>query len=230
MLKGIDYLKNQRHLTEDVINLFQLMYCDESGTVYADTSFPESALPKDTRFYDSVLFPIYDLYNNVIAISGRSLSPNAVAKYINTVYPKANHLFGLNRTWKECLKEKKVYVVEGNVDMIMMWQSGIKNVVGMLGSNLTLTQICLLARFVERIVLVPDGDNAGIKFLEKIKKSIPKKYEDFNISFGIVNLPSGYDPDKFLLEKGSKSLLQLESDMFLSLKQKLQNRLGVANG
>ena len=227
MIRGIDYLTQTRKLSIDTIYNFHLGYIDITGNIYTDV---DSSLPDvkiDPRFYDSAMFPIYDLYSNVIGISCRSLQGRKdLPKYINTVYAKGAHLYGFQSTWKDCLEAKKVYVVEGNVDTLQMWQSGIKNVVGMLGSNLTFNQICILSRFVEDIVLVPDGDNAGEKFLNKLRDTIPHRYKNMNLNFKLVKLPSGYDPDKFLQEKGSAEFLKLEMNMFYTLADRIKELEG----
>jgi DNA primase len=223
MIKALNYLKNERHLTDDTIRAFHLSYCDAHGHIYTDCDSRLENIKLDKRFNDATIFPIYNLYDELIAVSSRSMQndPN-IPKYVNTVYDKTQHLYGLNLTWRECLKENKVYVVEGNIDTLMMWQHGIKNVVGMLGSNLTFTQICILLRFARNIVLIPDGDKAGAKFLNKLKEVIPSKYADIDLNFSVVTLPNAYDPDKFLYEYGRKEFLQLENNLFYSLRHKLE--------
>jgi DNA primase len=219
MTPGHHYLINERHLTEETVKTFHLAYKSLEGHLYCDSDFPAGTLDLDPRFNGRVWFPIFDMYNNLIGISARILIQRATdPKYINTVYPKANHLFGLNVSWKECLRTKTAYVVEGNVDMIRLYQAGIKNVVGMLGSNLTETQLCLLSRFVKKVVLVPDGDTAGEKFLDKFTKAIDrKKFSNFDLTFTQVHLPIGYDPDKFVFEKGKAGFEELERNSITDL-------------
>lgn len=213
-LPGIQYLLESRGLTEDTIRTFSLGYCDSFGITYVDADFTGVLPTLDKRFYESSVFPIQDLYGRVIGVSVRPLkqTPNS-PKYINTVYDKACHLYGLHVTWKECLAQKKVYVVEGNLDTLMMYQSGIRNVVGMLGSNFTPTQLCLLSRFVNEIVLVPDGDKAGINFFNRMQKNLTKKFQNFDVQFKTISLPIGYDPDKFLRTYPKDDLLALEREL-----------------
>ena len=130
-------------------------------------------------------------------------------KYTNTVYEKANHLYGLNVTWKKCLQDQKVYVVEGNVDVLQTYQAGIHNVVGMLGSAFSFTQLCLLSRFVKKIVFVPDPDKAGKGLLEKLQKAIPKKFYDSDIEFFYIALPIGQDPDNYFKAHSKEEFLSL---------------------
>lgn len=209
MLMGFKYLKDNRHLTDETIRSWNLGYCDPKGIIYMGTNFSEK-LSLDFKFNCSILFPIFDMYGALIGVSARSLDRKPDApKYVNTVYAKANNLYGLHMTWKDCVREKKVYVVEGNVDTIMMWQAGVKNVVGMLGSNFSSTQLCLLGRFVDKVVFMPDGDSAGYKFVKKVRDGI-SKFDNANLEFSVVNLPYGYDPDKFVQEKGLEELRKLE--------------------
>ncbi|MGI0058964.1 MAG: toprim domain-containing protein, partial [Nitrosotalea sp.] len=162
----------------------------------------------DPRFHNTAIFPIFDLYNRVVGVSARTLIQGPL-KYVNTIYPKTQHLYGLSVTWQECLKQNKVYIVEGNVDVLRLYQSGIRNVVGMLGSMLKEYQLILLSRFVENVVVVPDGDEAGRKNLEKINNNqIFKEKLDLNVS--TVSLPANYDPDTFLLSHSAEDFYQLE--------------------
>lgn len=218
MLPGFDYLKTERQLTEDSIRKFHLAYCDEAGNVYADTDAPYDSLDLDYKFKGTVLFPICNLYGELVGVSGRKLNyrSNIDLKYVNTVYPKMDHVFGLSVSLPDCIRENKVYVVEGNVDTVMMYQAGIRNVVGMLGGTLSATQICILSRFVDEVLIVPDGDTAGDSIIERVvkskpgKKSLMEKCSQMNIAFSQVVLPRFFDPDKFMRERGLNEFLKLE--------------------
>lgn len=241
MLPGFIYLLNERKITRESIKAFHLGYCDENGYIYVDTEFPDKALKLDRKFQNSVIFPISDVYNNLIGVSARKLDfkTNKDLKFVNTVYPKTNHLYAFNMTWKHCLKERVAYVVEGNMDTVLMYQYGIKNVVGMLGSALKLTQVCLLSRYVDHIVIIPDGDKAGGNLVNRLtgerisllsdtkvslseKRSLIKKYHNLDIAFSYIRLPEGYDPDKYLSEFGKDSFLSLPK---ISLNQSLLEEL-----
>ncbi len=222
MLSGFDYLLKTRGLTKEVIRTFHLGYCDNDNNIYVDTQFPSTTLTLDYKFKESVIFPINNVYGDMIGVSARKLNhkTNQDLKYVNTVYPKTDHLYGLNVTWKDCVKERKAYVVEGNVDTLIMYQFGIKNVVGMLGSSLKIKQVTLLSRYVDEIILVPDGDTSGNNLIKKLVDgslrgkpkehlALLKKYHNLDIKFTHLQLPEGYDPDKFLFEKGKEALLNL---------------------
>ena len=146
MLPGFDYLKGERHLTDETIRKFHLGYCDARGNIYSDTDFPVKDLELDYKFYNTAFFPIFDLYGSMIGVSARNLlyKTKADNKYVNTVYSKSSHLYGLNETYKDCFAANSAYIVEGNVDTMTLYQHGITNVVGMLGSALSITQLTLL--------------------------------------------------------------------------------------
>ncbi len=215
VLPGFKYLLEERHLSEETIKAFHLGAIDHLGLCYIDADFTGTLPQLDPRFKNSSMFPVQDLYGAVVGVSARPLVTIPGTKYINTVYEKGDHLYGLNQTWKYCLETKKAYVVEGNIDTMMMWQAGIKNVVGMLGSNFSLTQFGLLYRFVHEICFVPDGDQAGINFINKMLSAIPKKLSHANdITISLVSLPHGKDPDKFLQEYPKEYLFKLEKTIF----------------
>lgn len=213
VLPAYKYLTETRKLSEETIRTFTLGHVSQEGFVYLPAEF-SSTLPEEMKkphFNNSSLFPIFDLYGDCIAVSARPLGPTKT-KYINTVYKKSDHLYGLSVTWPECLKEQSVYVVEGNVSLLQMYQAGIKNCVAMLGSELSTTQVCLLSRFVKKIVLVPDADTKGALFLEKMGKLLPKKLYDADVKFTFVCLPDGKDPDDFFREKTKQDFLSIPEE------------------
>lgn len=216
MTPGHKYLKVERGLTEATIRKFHLGYQDPKGIIYEDTACPDlKPMLTDYRLRDTALFPIFSVYGDLVGISGRVLvKEEGKPKYVNTPYEKASHCYGLDVTWREVLAQRKVYVVEGNVDLLMMYQHGIKNAVGMLGSNLSVKQVALLSGFADEIVMVPDGDVPGRQITEKIKRAIPKRYSKVGLTFSFVPLPDGFDPDKFLNEKGPEALKSLEKKLF----------------
>lgn len=220
MISGFKYLTEQRKLSEKTIRDFHLSYLSPKGDLYSDPKCPELVREltiKDFRFRDTVLFPIFDMFGNVVAVSARCMSPReGHPKYVNTIYEKASHLYGLHLAWPEILHTRKAYVVEGNVDMIQMHQHGLTNTVAMLGSNLSVKQVALLSRFADEIVLVPDGDEAGEKVLEKFKKLVPKRYSHVHLKFSYVPLPDQLDPDNYLNKFGGQELQKLERSLFRS--------------
>jgi DNA primase len=197
--KYLDYLYF-RGLSNSTIRDFGIGMCSPTGTC----SNPEFQSLIDFRFHDTVLFPIRDLYNNLVAVASRSVD---VKQYIHTKYTKSKHLFGLNVTHKEILKTRKVFIVEGNFDLLTLYEHGIKNAVAMLGSKLSLEQLSLLTRFAEEIIIATDGDKPGQECAGKIVQML----RDNGISYTQVILPTGSDPDSFVKKNGRDAFLRLQS-------------------
>jgi len=208
LIPAYKYLTEQRKLSEHTIRTFNLGYVNPEGIVYVGAEFNDIIPTMDKRFFNSTMFPIFDLYGSCIGVSVRPLTQSQT-KYINTVYEKSEHLYGLSVTKAACLQEQKVYVVEGNVSMLQMYQAGIENCVAMLGSKLSVRQVCLLSRFVKKIILVPDSDKAGIKFVTKMKENIPIKLYDADVQFTYVQLPVGQDPDDYMRNNTKEQFLAL---------------------
>lgn len=148
------------------------------------------------RFRGRVIFPILNTAGKVIAFGGRDLK-GGLAKYINSpeseLYKKSNELYGIYQAKSAIVSEKKCFLVEGYMDVIGMWQSGMKNVVASSGTALTDGQIAMIHRFTENITLIYDGDSAGIKAsLRGIDMLV-----SHNLKVKVLLLPDGDDPDSF---------------------------------
>ena len=124
------------------------------------------------RFRNRIMFPILDSNSRIVGFSARILpkefngeDEDKVAKYINTpetiVYQKGKILFGFDKSKEQIRENDEALIVEGNMDMIMGWQDGIKNIVAVSGTALTFEQLELLKRFTNNLVLNFDMDNAG---------------------------------------------------------------------
>ena len=150
------------------------------------------------RFFDRVMFPIHSLSGRVIAFGGRTLrSDKTVAKYVNSpetdIYVKRNNLYGLFQAKSAIAKEGKCILVEGYADVISMHQAGIENVVASSGTSLTVEQIRLIKRFTDKITVIYDGDEAGIKAsLRGIDLIL-----EAGLGVKVVLLPPEDDPDSF---------------------------------
>lgn len=211
VLPAYKYLSEVRKLNEDTINTFNLGYVSPEGSVYVGADFTGTIPLMDKRFFHATMFPIFDMFGTCVAVSVRPLGLTQT-KYINTAYEKSEHLYGLNITWKDCFKEGKVYVVEGNISLLQMYQAGIKNCVAMLGSKLSVRQVCLLSRFVKNIVIVPDSDKAGTQLIAKLQENIPGKLYDADVKFSYIQLPPGQDPDDYFKINTKQDFLNLSEE------------------
>lgn len=162
---------------------------------------------KDGRVYDKlagrIIFPIFSPNGRVVAFAGRKLRDDDIgAKYINSpesiIYVKGRVLYGLSFAKDEIRKLDKAIIVEGYMDLISLYQAGVKNVVAVSGTALTDDQAQLLSRYTKNVVLLFDADTAGITASMRSIEILLRK--DFDVK--IATLPSGEDPDSFVNKYG----------------------------
>lgn len=210
---GLQYFY-QRGVTEEAVKKFRLGYNPDSGHYINDAAqlaaMDRSALvatgvlgesqKNPGQFYDRfrgrVIFPVLNPSGKVVALGGRDLN-GGMAKYINSpesaIYKKSNELYGIYQAKSEIAKQDNCYLVEGYMDVIGMWQSGMENVVASSGTALTDGQIAMIHRFTDNITLIYDGDAAGIKAsLRGIDMLLAHK-----MNVKVLLLPDGHDPDSF---------------------------------
>jgi DNA primase len=157
------------------------------------------------KFSGRIIFPIDSPNGRVVGFGGRILEKNEyAAKYLNSpesiIYTKGKLLYGLSHAKDEIRRLNKVIMVEGYMDLISLFQNGIKNVVAVSGTALTEDQVLLLSRYTKNVVLLFDADIAGIKASMRSIEILLKK--DFEIK--IVSLPKGEDPDSYVNTYGKE--------------------------
>ena len=150
------------------------------------------------RFWGRVMFPVHTVSGKVVAFGGRLLNSTPKAgKYINSpeseIYHKSNHLYGIYFAKQAIIQKDCCIMVEGYLDVISLHQSGIKNVVASSGTSLTIEQIRLVHRFTNNMLLLYDGDKAGIK--ASLRGIDMLLREGLNIKVAL--LPDGEDPDSY---------------------------------
>lgn len=211
---GLTYLYG-RKVTPEAIKAFALGYSIDKGTDFTDAALRKgfsldilkavglTGTSQQGHNYDKfrgrVIFPVINTAGKTVAFGGRDLK-GAPAKYINSpeseVYSKSHELYGIFQAKSDIVKDKKVYLVEGYLDVIGLWQSGIRNVVASSGTSLTDGQIALIHRFTDNVTLIYDGDSAGIKAsLRGIDMLLAH-----NLNVKAVPLPEGDDPDSLALK------------------------------
>ncbi len=156
-------------------------------------------------FSGRVIFPIFSKTNRVIAFGGRSLG-DSLPKYINSpespIFRKSGELYGFNFAQKEIRKNDSVFVVEGYVDVIAMFQAGVENTVAPLGTAFTENHAEIVRKNCSRVVLVFDGDEAGLKATVKSSYICEKAGLECNV----IVLPDGSDPADILKNLGAGAL------------------------
>lgn len=232
---GLSYFLG-RGLREDIIKKYQLGYSPEKGNPLAKAlkakGFKEEFITNDVdtkigvgvvgkaedgrlydRFRDRVMFPIFTVSGKPVAFAGRILKKKEnVGKYVNSpdslIYSKTNELYGLFQAKQAIARADMCYLVEGQMDVISMYQSGIENVVASGGTALTKPQIRLIQRFTSNITVLYDGDAAGIHAaLRGIDMFLE---EGFNVK--VVLLPDGEDPDSYAQNHDSTEFIQYIKD------------------
>ena len=149
------------------------------------------------RFRSRLMFPLKDHRGNICGFAGRVLDPQAKeAKYVNTpetlVYYKSGLLYGLSETKEEIKKKDEVVLVEGELDAISSFQSGVKNVVAIKGSALTTTQIQLISRFTKNMTFALDQDVAG----DQAARRGIELADEQGLMIKVVKAKGGKDPDE----------------------------------
>jgi len=159
------------------------------------------------RFLGRILFPIYNLDGAVIAFSGRIIKPDdETPKYLNSkeslVFHKGMALFGLYQARPAFRQKRACVICEGNFDCLALFAAGIENAVAPLGSALSIEQLQTLKRFVSKVYLMFDGDEAGQK---ATRRSVPLLLESELEGF-VCKLERNHDPHSLWREKGAEAL------------------------
>jgi len=162
------------------------------------------------KFRGRIIFPIFSPNGRVIAFGGRILDPSAkTAKYLNSpespIYLKRRSLYGLYHSKDEIRKLDKAVLVEGYMDLIALFQQGIRNVVASSGTSLTTEQVQLLSRYTKNIIVLFDADSAGQAAASRSIEILLKQ----NFEVKVVTLPDEHDPDSYINEFGKSEFENL---------------------
>lgn len=218
---GLSYFK-ERGFSDETIKKFELGYALDEWSAFTDTALEKkyelSYLEKTgltivnenkkfDRFKGRVIFPIHSMSGRVLGFGGRTLLKDAkVAKYVNSpeseIYHKSKILYGIFQAKQRIAQLDSCYLVEGYTDVISLHQSGIENVVASSGTALTQDQIRLLKRLTENVVVLFDGDTAGIRASLRGIDLILE--EGMNVK--VVSFPDGEDPDSFTKNKDKEEI------------------------
>ena len=245
---GLAYFR-QRGFRDDLIKKFQLGFCpdkyDAQWQAAIAEGFNEDYILKTglcirneagktyDRFRNRVIFPIHTISGKVVGFGGRVLdsrTKGVQVKYQNSpesiIYSKKRELYGLFFAKKAIVKEDLCYLVEGYTDVRAMHQQGVENVVASSGTALTHEQIRAIHRFTENIVVIYDGDAAGIKASQRGIDMLLAE----GMSVRLLLLPDGDDPDSFArkhtateyqayLKEHQVDFIRFKTDLLLSEAQ-----------
>ena len=222
-----------RGLTQEILSFFKIGYSGEYGlNLSLFGNFNQKELIESgiffydeknnkliDRFKNRLIFPIFDYNNKVIGFGGRALSQNYLAKYINSpeteFFKKGFNLYNLNNAKNQNKQSGIVFVVEGYMDVISLYQAGFKNVVATLGTAMTESHLNLIWRYFNDPIVCFDGDRSGQNAAHKISEKLIA-YMKPNYSLSFLILPNGFDPDSFVRKNGKnafESLLDQKIDI-----------------
>ena len=221
--EALEYLKNKRHLSDDIIKRFKLGYAPTGNAILAffkknnvdiDKLIKLGLLQKSEKyglhdsFFDRIMFPIQDSRGRVIAFGGRVLS-DKLPKYINspeTPLFKKNHvLYGLAQARETTFIDKRIIAVEGYVDVISMVSAGITSVVAPLGTAIGENHFNILWKLNDKPILCFDGDGAGRKAAIRASfLALPLLKAGKSLQIAI--LPEDKDPDDLINSSGVDAL------------------------
>tara|TARA_B100000029_G_scaffold514793_1_gene619027 strand:+ start:996 stop:2741 length:1746 start_codon:yes stop_codon:yes gene_type:complete len=213
---------NSRGISSETIKEFKLGYADNSyDTVlkgiqskkFKSDAMKQSGLFINTkngyidRFRSRIMFTIQNTAGKTVAFAGRVYNSNDSAKYVNSpetpLYVKSNILYGLYKTKNEIIKSSRAIVVEGYLDLLQLYQAGIKNIVAVSGTSFTEQHAKLIKRYCNEVFLAYDGDNAGISSAIKAAYILMKH----GVNVKIVPLPINKDPDDWVKNEGPEPFL-----------------------
>ncbi len=194
------YEELSKKYSEEDINLTGLYYKNDKTEKYID------------RFNSRVIFPVNNITGDTIAFGGRIIRESKLAKYINSpeteFYKKGNMIFNLDKAKNLRSETDEVLIVEGYMDVVSVYASGVKNVIANSGTALTERQISLIWKFFSNPIICLDGDESGQRAALRIaEKLFPLINEENKIYFSIM--PDGKDPDDYIKENGKDGLLNL---------------------
>ena len=226
---ALDYLL-KRGLNKNVINEFQLGYVPWKNNFYDDLLkkyneedialtglyYKNDKTGKNVdRFNSRIIFPVNNISGDTIAFGGRIIRESKLAKYINSpeteFYKKGNMIFNLDKAKDSRAETDEVIIVEGYMDVVSVYSSGVKNVIANSGTALTERQIDLIWKFFSNPIICLDGDESGQKAALRIaEKLFPIINEKNKIYFSIM--PEGKDPDDFIKQNGKDGFVSLLKD------------------
>lgn len=160
-------------------------------------------------FINRIMFPLFDLSGKVVGFSGRIYNSKSDSKYVNTketvIFTKGEILYNYHNAKESVRKEKYLIVVEGFMDVIRLYISGIYNVIALMGTSLTKQQLSLIKKLSHKVYLSLDGDNPG----KSANYNVGLMLEKEKIDLKVIELNNDYDPDSYIVEKGKDSYINL---------------------
>lgn len=191
----VDYLKKNKVSEEDMLLLGLASKSEKSGKLY-------------DKYRSRLMFPIINTRGKIIGFGGRIIG-DGEPKYLNSresdIFKKKDNLFGLNKGKPFIQQEGFAYLVEGYMDMVSLYQNGVRNVVASLGTALTENQAKLLRRYCKKVILCYDADAAGVKAalrgIDVLRAA--------GMEVKVLHVDDGKDPDEYIKKNGKDAFVNL---------------------
>ena len=194
-------LKDNKMLTKLLINKYKEEELIKSGLINKNSN------GLNDTFYNRIMFPLYNLYGQVVGFSGRIYNSTDTSKYINSkeseIFKKGELLYNYHRAKDEARKLNKIIITEGFMDVIRLYSVGIYNVVAAMGTAFTKNHALLIRRMAKEVILMFDGDEAG----EKATISCSNELIKIGVTPKIVRLENNLDPDEYILKYGKDAII-----------------------
>ena len=213
----------KRGITEDIIKTFKIGLSLDQATIkevlinkkYKLDDIVKSGLVVKNElgitdiYKNRIMFPLFDLNDNIVGYSGRVYDKTDSSKYINTketeIFKKGEILYNYVNAKEPCRKANKVIVVEGFMDVIALYKVGIKNVVALMGTALTKNQMLLIKKMAREVILCFDGDEAG----QRANYACANEFIKVGVTPKIIRLTVGLDPDEYINKHGGDEFTHL---------------------
>ena len=204
----IGYVPWKNNFYEELINKYSEEEISLTGLFYKNDKTGKFI----DRFNSRIIFPINNITGDTIAFGGRVIKENKLAKYINSpeteFYKKGNIVFNIDKAKDLRSNTNEVLIVEGYMDAISLYSSGIKNVISNSGIALTERQISLIWKFFSNPIICLDGDESGQKAALRIAERLFSLINEKNkIYFSVM--PENIDPDDYVKKHGKEGMLNL---------------------
>jgi len=219
---GYDYMV-KRGISPETLRKFGIGYADKEWDSLYQYFLKKGTDPRillslglisysNNKYYDKyrdrVMFPIINTRGKVIGFGGRAVG-DATPKYLNSaesaIFFKKNNLYGLNLTRQDINKENCVILVEGYMDVVSLYQHGVRNVAATLGTALTESQADMLLRYTKNVILAYDSDQAGQAAALRGMDILHRK----GCKVKVLHVTDGKDPDEFIKKNGKAAFLTL---------------------
>ncbi len=233
---AMSYLR-ERGISNEAIKEFKIGLATKQNNLvlnilksknYSDKDMLNSAIITSNEkgmhdiFYNRIMFPISDASGAVVGFSGRVYNGEDNFKYINTreteIFKKGEILYNYHLAKDHARKLDQIIIMEGQLDVIRSYSEGVKNVVATMGTAVTKNHALLIKRLANNVVLVFDGDKAGLK----ATMACIKELEGVGINPNVVTLENNLDPDLYIKENGVESFKRIIDNAISSIEFKLK--------